>query len=44
MDLHINQNKNWIGILFNYFFELINNLYIGFLDMNEYLLENHLIY
>lgn len=44
MEIINEQNKNWIGSLFNYFFELINNLYIGFFDMNEYLLENHLIY
>jgi hypothetical protein len=44
MELLIIQNNKWISCLFNYVFELLNNLYINFLDMNEYLLENHLIY
>jgi hypothetical protein len=44
MELIVEQNKNWINKLFNYFFELINNLYFGYMDMNEYFLENHLIY
>ena len=44
MELIINQYKNWFIPLFDYLFEFCNNVYIIFLDINDYFLENHLYY